>query len=100
MSLKAQAIKEALANMRKKTPAKQVTTDNPAIETEEHTPGKKKALPLKGSTGKPVASNASFWHKPKGTAENPIASENPAKVVKKKVVKRPFYQKAKTRGAI
>lgn len=69
--------------------------ENPAIENEEHTPTKKAPLPVKGKGAKKTAkSKAPAWVKPKGTVENPVASEDPAKGAKKRPQ---FFQKAKTR---
>jgi hypothetical protein len=101
MNPKAQAVKDVLSKIKKKGVYKHPGAhDNPAVETEEHTPGKKKPLQLKTGTKGSVKSNHPAFIKPKGTVENPIASEQPGKAVKRVAKKAPsFYQKAKTRGA-
>jgi hypothetical protein len=96
MNYKAAAVKDVLSKMKKKgTYTHPHATDNPAVETEEHTPGKKKPLQLKKGNKGSVKSNHPAFVKPKGTVENPTAAENVGKVVSRPV----YYKKAKTRGA-
>lgn len=98
MNYKAQAVKDVLANMKKKDKTvsnpMEATHSNPAVKTQENTPGKKVALPLKTNKGKAKAhSRKPAFNKPKGTVENPTAAEQAGRVVA--IPK--YYQKAKTR---
>lgn len=101
MSPKAKAIQAALASLKKKD--KTVSNpmedahENPAVEAQENTPGKKVAMPLKTNKGTAKAkSRKPAWHKPKGTVENPTAAEKAGQVV---TAPNFGYQKAKTRKA-
>lgn len=104
MNPKAQAIQAALASMKKKKDVgdsnpMEDAHENPAVENQENTPGKKVAMPLKSNKGSAKAkSRKPAWHKPKGTVENPVASENPGRNVGRVVTKpKTYFQKAKTR---
>lgn len=107
MSPKAQAVKAALASLKKKKDVgdsnpMEDAHENPAVESQENSPGKKVAIPTNTNKGTAKAkSRKPAWHKPKGTVENPTAAEKAGKVVAYPNVPNlpKFYQKAKTRGA-